>query len=132
MGWVLFYDGDCVFCARAVQQLIRRDPHRRIAFAPLQGRLAGSLGLTRHAAKRGGTLILLRESDGEIYMKSSALIELARALGGGWRALALAHFIPRPLRDWGYALVADHRHLLRGKSSSCPLPSAELQARLRD
>jgi predicted DCC family thiol-disulfide oxidoreductase YuxK len=132
MGWVLFYDGECAFCSRAVRQLIARDPQRRIAFAPLQGKLAAELDLSQHAAKQGGTMVLLRESDGGIFMRSDALIELARALGGGWRLLALARFIPRWLRDFAYGMVADHRDWLAGKSAACPLPDAEFLSRLRE
>jgi predicted DCC family thiol-disulfide oxidoreductase YuxK len=132
MGWVLFYDGGCAFCSRSVRRLIKHDPQRRIFFAPLQGQLAAELCLTQHAAKQGGTMILLRESDGEIFMRSAALIELARALGGSWQLFALARFIPRPLRDFAYGMVADHRDWLAGKSTACPLPDAELLKRLRD
>lgn len=132
MRWVLFYDGGCAFCSRSVRRLITHDPQRRIFFAPLQGKLAAEMDLTKHAAKQGGTMILLRESDGEIFMRSAALIELASALGGGWQLLALARFIPRALRDFAYGMVADHRDWLAGKSAACPLPDTELLKRLRD
>ena len=132
MAWVLFYDGDCAFCSRSVRNVIRFDHRAEIFFAPLQGKLAAEMDLTKHAAKQGGTMILLRESDGEIFMRSAALIELASALGGGWQLLALARFIPRPLRDFAYGMVADHRDWLAGKSAACPLPDAELLKRLRD
>ena len=132
MGWLLFFDGDCAFCSNSVRQVVRFDKHARVSFAPLQGKLAAEMGFTRHAAADDGTMVLLREADGQIFTRSDALIELARALGGGWRIFKLARFIPKPLRDRVYRWIADHRYLFMGKSDACSLPGPELLKRLRE
>ena len=132
MGWVLFFDGDCAFCSRAVQRAFRLDKQGKLSFAPLQGKLANELGFSKHAAKDGGTMVVLRESDGRVFFKSDALIEIARALGGWWLIPALARFIPKPLRDLGYVLIANNRYRISGKSESCTLPDPELRKRLRE
>ena len=77
-------------------------------------------------------MILLREEDGKVFSRSDAWLELARALGGGWRFLTIFQWVPRPLRDWIYQWVADHRHLLFGKADSCSLADPELAKRLRE
>lgn len=132
MGWVLFFDGDCAFCSQSVRLVVRLDPHARIAFAPLQGQLAREKGFSQYAAAESGTMVLLRESDGKIFTHSDSWIELACALGGGWRVLTLARFIPKPLRDGLYRWVARNRYRFMGKSQSCPLPGPELLRRLRE
>jgi predicted DCC family thiol-disulfide oxidoreductase YuxK len=132
MGWVLFFDGDCAFCSRGVQRAFRLDKRGQISFAPLQGKLAAELGFAGHAAKDGGTMVVLRESDGKVFFKSDALIEVARVLGGWWHLAALARFIPKPLRDFGYGLIANNRYRISGKSESCELPDPELRKRLRE
>jgi predicted DCC family thiol-disulfide oxidoreductase YuxK len=132
MAWVLFFDGNCAFCSESVRQAVRFDKHERLAVAPLQGKLAAQMGFSRYAAESGGTLVLLRESDGRVFLRSDALIELARMFGGGWRVFALARFIPRALRDRVYRWVADHRHLLLPKSASCRLPDPAVVKRLRE
>ena len=132
MTWVLFFDGDCAFCSKSVRQVVRFDKHARVSFAPLQGKLAAEMGFARHAAADDGTMVLLRESDGQVFTRSAALIELARALGGGWRIFTLARFIPKPLRDRVYRWIADHRYLFKGKSDACSLPDPELLNRLRE
>lgn len=132
MTWVLFFDGDCAFCSKSVRQVLRFDTQKRVSFAPLQGKLAAELGFTRHAAESDGTMVLLRESDNQVFTRSDALIELARALGGGWRVFTLARFIPKPLRDMVYRWVADHRYLFLGRSDACSLPDPELLKRLRE
>lgn len=110
---------------------MRLDKRGQVAFAPLQGKLAAQMGLSDHAAQVGGTMVLLRESDGKILTRSDALIELARTLGGWWKLATLAGLIPRPLRDAVYGWIADHRHWLMAKSATCELPSPELTKRLR-
>ena len=122
MSWTLFFDGDCGFCTRSVQALKSVDKHGRIALSPLQGERAAALNLTGHAASKGGTMVLLRESDGHLFRRSDAAIELARALGGGWRLFTVARFIPRFLRDRVYQWIADHRHLFAGRKGTCGLP----------
>lgn len=132
MSWVLFFDGDCAFCSQSVRQAVILDKHEQLAFAPLQGKLAHEKGFEKYAAEAGGTMVLLRESDGAVFMRSDALIELARVLGGWWRVMTLARFIPKLLRDWVYAWIADNRYRFMGKQETCMIPDAALLKRLRD
>ena len=77
MGWVLFFDGDCGFCSKSVQRVARFDSRGRVAFAALQGKLAREMDFTQYASKVGGSMVLLREADGKILLRSDAAIELA-------------------------------------------------------
>jgi predicted DCC family thiol-disulfide oxidoreductase YuxK len=132
MSWVLFFDGECAFCSASVQQVMRLDKRRRVSFAPLQGKLAADSGFARYASETNGTMVLLRESDGKVFIRSDALFELARALGGAWRILLIGRIIPNRLRDLVYRWLANHRYLFLGKSKSCSLPDPEMLKRLRD
>ena len=132
MGWVLFFDGACAFCARSVRWVARWDRRGRIAFAPLQGRLAGKYGLVPHATGDGATMVLLREGDERVFLRSDAFLELVRALGGRWRVLTLLRLVPRPLRDAVYQWIARHRRHLPGGADTCGLPDPELLKRLRE
>ncbi len=132
MTWVLFFDGDCAVCSKSVRQVLRFDKHKRVFFAPLQGKLAADMGFACHASEGDGTMVLLRESDSKVFIRSDAMIELARVLGGGWRVFTLARIIPKPVRDMAYRWVADHRYRFMGKSDACSLPDPELLKRLRE
>lgn len=132
MTWVLFFDGECAFCSHSVRRVARLDRRGRIDFAPLQGRLAGELGFSKYADETEGTMVLLRESDGRVFLRSDALIELVRALGGGWRVLMIARMIPKSLRDAVYRRVAGRRYWFAGKADACSLPDPELVKRLRE
>ena len=130
MGWVLFYDGDCAFCSASVRVVVRFDKNRRISLAPLQGERAEKLGFSRYADPAGGSMVLLRESDGKVFTHGASWIELARALGGGWRVFALARFIPKPLLDFVYRKIARNRHHFMGKADTCRLPTPDVRERL--
>ena len=132
MKWVLFFDGDCGFCFASVRRVSRLDKRGRVDFAPLQGELARKLGLENHAAASGGTMVLLREDDGQRFFRSDALIELGKAVGGLARALLLLSILPKSWRDALYQCLADRRHRLRGISDTCGVPDERLRARLRE
>lgn len=127
---VLFFDGECGFCTRSVRLVYELDDKGLIDFAPLQGKLAGEFGLKGYSEKGGGSMVILREQDGEIFTKGDALVELGKALGGVFGALAFGFsFFPQRLRNWLYDLVAKNRHQLGG---ACDLPDQGLRSRIRD
>jgi predicted DCC family thiol-disulfide oxidoreductase YuxK len=132
MAWVLFFDGDCAFCSASVRQVVRFDRREQICFAPLQGGFSRKIGFEKYASEEGGTMVLLRESDGKVFLHSDGLIELARIFGGGWKLFTLARFIPKPLRDFVYRAIARNRYRIMGKSDTCPLPDPAVLRRLRD
>lgn len=132
MGWVLFFDGDCAFCSASVRQAAKLDTHKRLKFSPLQGKLAAEKGFAESAGLKGGSMVLLRESDGKIFYRSDAAIELARVLGGAWKLLVPLKFIPKAIRDGVYQWIADHRYLISKKGNFCSMPDPEVRGRLID
>lgn len=130
MGWVLFFDGDCAFCSSAVRRAVKLDTDGRIRYAPLQGKLAAKKGFAEFGDKRGGTMVLMRESDGRVFMRTDALIELTRVLGGWWRLLTPVRFIPKGLRDGVYNAFAKRRYWFSEKGNFCFVPDPEVQKRL--
>ena len=132
MTWVLFFDGDCGFCSKSVRKVHGLDKAGVIDFAPLQGELSAEKGFTKHAAKDGGTMVLLREEDGRVFMKGDAWVELGKALGGVWGVMAGCFGVfPRGFRNFIYDLVAKNRYLLAGKGDSCGMPEESLRKRMR-
>lgn len=132
MSWVLFFDGDCGFCSKSVRQVYALDKQGVINYAPLQGELARAMDLAKFADKEGGSMVMLRESDGEKFYKGDAWVALGKALGGLWAVMAkIFGLFPKTIRDWGYDLVAEHRYLIAGKNESCGMPEEGLRERMR-
>lgn len=64
-------------------------------------------------------------------MFSDGWITVARALGFPFSQLGwLLKFVPRPLRDAVYRMVARNRYRIAGKKTSCGLPDPEVVRRL--
>lgn len=133
MALVLFFDGECGFCSKSVRRVYQLDRKGAIEFAPLQGELSGKLGLGKYADKDGGSMVILRESDGEMFTKGDAWVVLGNTLGGIWAALASAFSLfPKQVRDMAYDLVAKNRYLIAGKGNACSMPDEGLRKRMRD
>jgi predicted DCC family thiol-disulfide oxidoreductase YuxK len=124
---VLFYDGVCGLCNRTVQFVLRHDHTGVFQFAPLQSpyaaRLLGKKGVD--ASDLNSFYIVVFREKGEGLMKQSdAVVFVMDKLPGVWPALGrVLRLVPRPIRDWGYRLIARNRYQLFGKYDSCLLPS---------
>lgn len=154
---ILLYDGVCGLCNRLVQFILRRDPPGVFRFAALQGELAGRI-LARHGANvRDLDTVyvvvdyelpqeqLLPRSDAVIFiLRQLGAAELRSARTGGapvptqagptqtsfWPMMGrLLQLVPRPLRDWGYGIVARNRYRLFGRYDTCPLPTEDTRSR---
>lgn len=131
---VIFYDGVCGFCDRSVRFVLRHDPGGRFRFAPLQSAYAAA-ALARHGRDAGDldsvALLLDPDTAGErLLARSDAVLAILQGLGGGWRLLAFARWLPRRLRDAAYDAFARRRYRWFGRFDACPLPTPELRARL--
>ncbi len=129
---VVFFDGVCGFCNRAIRWLIERDPQRRLHYASLQGDTAAAVR-ARHAefpADVDTVVLLERGSDGEhIRLRSDAVLRIVAVIDGPWRRLAWLRVLPRPILDWGYRLFARNRYRMFGQLDVCPTPGEDERAR---
>jgi predicted DCC family thiol-disulfide oxidoreductase YuxK len=132
MRWVLFIDSDCAFCSAWARRVCRADAQQHIFLAALSGRMSTRLGLARHARPDDATVVLLRESDGARFLRSDAVIELGRAIGGWWRMLVLLRWIPSRLRDAAYRIVANHRQCLSRSAAACRIDDPLVRSRMID
>src|SRR6267143_5499164 len=124
---VLLYDGLCGFCNGTVRFILARDGRGTMRFAPLQGEYARKV-LARHPELAGVDSLVLVDGNGageRVWVRSDAILEIARYLGGIWRFAGALRAVPRGLRDWGYDLFARARYRLFGQFDSCPVPAPE-------
>lgn len=125
---VLLFDGVCNLCNASVQFIIRHDPEGRVRFASLQSEAAHRL-LARPCleGKLLDSVVLVEGA--RAYVRSEATLRTARHLAWPWSLLALLVVVPRPIRDWGYDLIARHRYRWFGRRQSCMIPTAALRSR---
>ncbi len=129
---MVFYDGYCGLCHRAVRFILAEDRDGNcFRFSPLKSQTFNS---TVDEELRG-TLpdsIVVRTASGSLLIKSGALIHVGERLGGTWRILAgFVKMVPESARDKVYDWVAGVRHrLFRTPTTVCPLVPGHLQKRL--
>ena len=124
---ILFFDGVCGLCSRAVDSVIARDPKGTFRFAPLQGETAHEM-LDPADVEALDTMIVATESG--IFRRSSAAVRILWRLGPFWKLCGwLLWVIPLPVRDLGYKIVANSRYRLFGKHETCRLPTPEERER---
>jgi predicted DCC family thiol-disulfide oxidoreductase YuxK len=128
---ILLYDGLCGFCDRTVQFILRHDPRGPMRFAPLQGSSAKTI-LARHPELEGVDSLILVEGTGDAEttsIRSEAVLRILAYLGGIWTVSVVLRLVPRPVRDWAYALFARYRYKVFGFYDVCPMPTLEVRER---
>jgi predicted DCC family thiol-disulfide oxidoreductase YuxK len=124
---VLYFDGTCGLCNRWVDWLLRADRACVLRFASLQGVTAARHLPPQHTAALD-TLVLAE--GGRLYLRSEAVLRVAHHLGPAWRAVTLLRWVPRPLRDRAYDLVAGNRYRWFGRRDTCRVPTPAERGRM--
>jgi predicted DCC family thiol-disulfide oxidoreductase YuxK len=128
---ILFYDGHCGLCHRAVRFVLAEDREGTLfRFAPLQGETFQRL-VTSDQQKTLPDSVVVMTSDEKLLARSDAFLHILRRLGGGWKVLAVVlSLIPRALRDFVYDFVARVRYRIFGRRDDlCPVTPPELRRR---
>jgi len=133
---IVLYDGVCGLCNRLVQFLLKRDKRDRLRYAALQSDFAAKV-LKRHGLdpKDLDTVHVVmnyEEADERVLVRSTAVVEAVKELGGVWKIAALGKIVPRPLRDLAYKFVAQNRYRVFGKFQTCMLPEPRHRAKFLD
>jgi len=128
---ILFYDGHCGLCHRAVRFVLAQDKLAgRFYFAPLGGEAFRALVPEWERAGLPDSLVL-RTAQGALLVRSAAVLEILDRLGGLWRVVSfVARLVPAALRDALYDWVARVRYRLFARPpGTCPVVPAHLRSR---
>ena len=133
---VLLYDGQCGFCNKTIQRILRYDKRKTMFFAALQSDYGKSV-LARHPELAGiDSLVYVEPLEfaylERVFVRSDAALRIASYLGGPWKLFLLGYIVPRSIRDYLYDQFARRRYRWFGKYDTCPLPAPEVRARFLD
>ena len=124
---ILFFDGECGFCDRAIRFSMAHDRHGRLYAATLAGETARA-ALTPFRDMLVGvdsTVLYLPATAtraASVQIHSDAALTVLRILGGGWTVLGtLGLIVPRWIRDGAYKAFAKRRFQLFGRVDACQL-----------
>jgi predicted DCC family thiol-disulfide oxidoreductase YuxK len=128
---VLFYDGSCGLCHRAVRFILAEDRSgTAFRFAPLGGETFAATIPQTEAAKLPDSLVVAT-TDGQVLIRARAVRNIASKLGGIWRLIAAASLlIPTSVLDAGYDVIARIRYRLFARpKDACPVLPTGLRGR---
>lgn len=125
---LLVYDGNCGFCSRAVQFILRHERRHDLQFVPRDSEFGKELRRRFHLEAVESMLWI----DGDrALIESGAVLSSGKYVGGIWAVLSkIAMLVPSSLRNWAYRLIArNRRRLSSGMPASCLVPTPEQRAR---
>lgn len=125
---IIIFDGVCVFCNFWVDFIIKRDKNKIFRFAQLQS-FAGKKLLEKFAKETGDADSIFLIEDKRCFIKSAAVLRIAKNLGGIWQVLYVLRFIPPFLRDLVYDFAANNRYKLFGRLHHCRVPARDEKER---
>ena len=128
---ILFFDGVCGLCNRVVDFVLQEDRDQKFLFAPLQGETFKALVKDHpEASAVDSAFVLCYTAQGErLLMRSDAMFYILGQLPQFRWIARIGHFIPHPIRDAVYRLIASTRYRVWGKRDSCRLPTPEEEQR---
>jgi predicted DCC family thiol-disulfide oxidoreductase YuxK len=117
---LLFYDGLCPLCSRAVQFVIKNESEKKIKFVALQSNLGQKLLEENDLSTQHLSTLLFLEN-GVLYKKSQAIFRILSYLPS-YRFLLVFRFLPLAFSDSLYDFVAKNREKWRSRDPNCWLP----------
>ena len=109
---VLFFDETCNLCNTMIDLVVKLDKDQRVFKAPLQGQTAKE-SLPEEKRQSLRTLILLKND--QLFVRSSAIFQLALIIKGPLLILLPFWILPRFITDFFYILMAKYRYRLFGR-----------------
>jgi len=126
---IVFFDGICVLCNRAVDFLLNKDRRKRLKFASLQSDYAKIFLKQFHNQLAEQDTIIFYD-EGRIFIKSTAILKIAGCLGLPYSAFAMLIIIPSQWRDYIYDIISRNRARWFGKREKCRVPDQETSGRI--
>jgi predicted DCC family thiol-disulfide oxidoreductase YuxK len=121
---IILFDGVCNFCNFWVNFLLDRDKKDRFRFTALQSEKGNELLKKFNLSTDDFDTFVLIDNE-KFYIKSTAVLLVAKNLAGLWKTLYVFIIIPKSIRDFVYTLVAKNRYKLFGKKEACRIPTLE-------
>ena len=125
---IILFDGVCNFCNRSINIILDHDQDAHFQFAPSQS-TAGKDILQQFGLEQNGKSSVILIDNEKVYTKTDAVIQIAKHLSGWPRLFIGLKYVPKPLRDFGYDVIAKNRYILFGKRETCRISEQSIRHR---
>lgn len=119
---IVFYDGDCGFCNRSVNYVLKHDKTHSIYYASLQSEVAKQIFL-RHNWPEADLSTFYFMVNGELYQKSRAAFKVVHYFPWYMQWFQIFRIVPVGIRDWVYDQIAQRRRKI--SKGYCVMPNPE-------
>lgn len=128
---IILFDGFCILCNGFVRFIIKRDPGAKFKFASLQSEYGKSLLCKLGLPPNDFNSVVYFKGD-SYFLKSSAVLNVLKDLGGFWKLFYVYIIIPEFIRDFFYNIIGKIRYKIFGKRDACMIPAPEIKQRFLD
>lgn len=105
---IIMYDGECGFCNRSVQFILKYERNQKLHFTSLQSSFSKKV-LSDFNMKNDFDDSILFYTDGKLFSKSKAVLRIIPFLKWYFFPLLIFWAIPNFIRDFVYDLIARNR-----------------------
>jgi len=125
---IILFDGICNLCIGSIQFIIKNDLNDKFRLASIQSK-EGKEIIRRYSIDiiKNDSIILINNKN--INYRSSAVLLILKQLVTFWRIFYVFYFIPYPIRDFFYFLVAKSRYNFFGKKNKCMVPDEKIKSK---
>jgi predicted DCC family thiol-disulfide oxidoreductase YuxK len=129
---IVIYDGECGFCSRSVQFMLRWDGAHQLRYAARQSPVAIALyQQVSGGSPRPDSIVVIHH--GRLLTRWAAVLTLGRQMRFPFNALAwFGWVVPTPVGNWAYDTFAANRTRWFGAPKNCYLPTPEQRTRFLD
>lgn len=128
---IILYDGVCNLCNALVRFVLKHERSPIARFASQQSSVGREL-LQQHALPTDDMQTVVLITGAHAYTRSDAAWRIARLLRPPWSWGVAIRFLPKPIRECLYRLIATNRYKLFGRQTACPVPSPAHRDRFLD
>jgi len=123
---ILFFDGECLFCNKTVQWILKYEKDKILFFSPLQSNFAQEL--IPNALKKTDSVILFKNNT--FYTHFDAFFEILPYLKWYWKWLYVLKILPKRIQIKLYNWIARNRKKWFGRVDSCIIRNSNDNKRL--
>ncbi len=118
---IIYFDDYCYLCSNTIQFLNWIDKGRNLQFSGLNSEEKAELFIQATPKILNSDSIIVYRNH-QYYIKSAAIFQILRSLGGLFYLFRIFEIIPIKFLDLIYDQIARHRYKVFGKRKSCYIP----------
>jgi|JI7StandDraft_1071085.scaffolds.fasta_scaffold120979_2 predicted DCC family thiol-disulfide oxidoreductase YuxK len=118
---ILFYDGECGFCNKSVQLVLKWSKNKSLYFATLQGETALDFKKKFSSFPKDLQHIVYHHKN-KLYFGAKGFFQIAKDFKYPYKLLSVLGYLPNFLTNLCYSLIAQNRYKFFGKLDACVLP----------